>query len=68
VDERINWNWQKVNVKLSLFLIKHHTMRCMGECDPTAPNILNLGSRWSGKLLAPAAIPPEKESSVFVGE
>jgi hypothetical protein len=39
------WN-NKVNVKLSLCLTKHHAMKTYWENGCTAPRILDLGTRW----------------------
>jgi len=46
----------KVNVKLFLRLIKHHSITYL-ESGGTAPRILNLGTRWSGQIDVPFALP-----------
>jgi len=40
--------------------LKHHVMKTYWRSGGIAPRILNLGSRWGGKLNALAALPPEE--------
>jgi hypothetical protein len=44
--ERKNETKRKVNVKLSLCLIKHHDMKMYWRSGGIAARILDLGTRW----------------------
>jgi hypothetical protein len=51
----LNLMWQvSVNgkLKLTLYFVKHHTVRTIWRSEGTAPSILNLSTRWriSGQL------------------
>jgi hypothetical protein len=39
-------NWEKVKVKLSLYLTKHHAMKAYWRSGLTAQSIFDLGIRW----------------------
>jgi hypothetical protein len=66
------WNWRiklKMEVKLSLYLTKHHTMTTYWGSGGIAPCILDLVTRWRWVVspIAPAALPPGKHAPLPIG-
>jgi hypothetical protein len=51
----------------AFILAEHHAVKAYWGSGCIAPRILYLGTRWSGQLHAPAALPPEKEPLVPIG-